>query len=72
MGESFKKNGVIPLHKLLNNPLVSCSLRNFDFLLLHTEHFDKSIIPPFSPFNFEIFTFGFFFYTSDNIVLYIV
>ena len=29
--------------KLLNNPLASCSLINFDFLLSHTAHFDKSI-----------------------------
>ena len=30
--------------KLINNPLASCSLINFDFLLSHTAHFDKSII----------------------------
>ena len=34
----------ILIPKLLNNPLGSCSLKKIDFLLLHTEHFDKSII----------------------------
>ena len=43
--------------KLLNNPLASCSLINFHFLLSHTEHFDKSIILPF----FVLATFGFLF-----------
>ena len=33
--------------KLLNNPLASCSLINFDFLLSHTAHFDKNTILPF-------------------------
>ena len=28
--------------KLLNNPLASCCLINFDYLLSHTAHFDKS------------------------------
>ena len=55
--------------KLLNNPLASCSLINFDFLLSHTAHFDKSIIHPFLPF---FPTFGFFllyfFYTSNNMI----
>ena len=47
------KGVLIP--KLLSNPLAYCSLRNFDFLLLHTKHFDKSIILPF----FVLTTFGF-------------
>ena len=43
--------------KLLNNPLASCSLINFDFLLLHTAYFDKSIIPlNFSLYNFRMFS----------------
>ena len=46
--------------KLLNNPLHSCSLIYFDFSLLHTVHFDKSIILPFFPCNFLIFTFCIF------------
>ena len=29
---------------LLNNPLAFCSLINLYFLLLHTIHFDKSIV----------------------------
>ena len=33
--------------KLLNNPIASYALKNFDFLLSHTAHFDKSIIVPF-------------------------
>ena len=41
--------------KLINNSLALCSLRNFDFSLLNTEHFDKNIILPFLVFK----TFGF-------------
>ena len=59
--------------KLLNNPLASSSLINFDFLLPHTAHFDKSIIHPFLRF---FATIGFFFAVFflhfkqyDNIVL---
>ena len=44
MSKSPKIGTFIPF-KLLNNPV--SSLRNFNFLLLHTEHFDKSIIVPF-------------------------
>ena len=33
--------------KLLNTLLATYSLRNFDFLLLHTAYFDNSIIFPF-------------------------
>ena len=32
--------------KLLNNPLASCSLIHFDFLLLHTIHFDVYFLIP--------------------------
>ena len=46
MGKSLR-NGIFTYVELLNNPLAYCSLRNFDFLLLYTEHFDKSIILPF-------------------------
>ena len=31
------------LFKLPVNPVASCSLKKFDFLLLHAEHFDKNI-----------------------------
>ena len=54
MSKSLRISISIPA-KLLNNPLASCSLRNFDFLLLHTENFVKSIILLFSVFT----TFGF-------------
>ena len=65
MGKSLRVGTVIPV-KLLNIPLVSFSLINFVFLLLHTVHFDKSIILPF----FVFMTFGFFlnFKQYDNIV----
>ena len=55
--------------KLLKNPLASCSFVNFDFLLSHTVHFDKSIILT----CFVLATFGFllsvFFCTSNNNVI---
>ena len=41
--------------KLLNNPLSSCSSINFDFIISHTAHIDKSIILPF----FDLGTSGF-------------
>ena len=43
MGKSLKIGILIPVN-LLNNLLASCPLINFDFLLSHTGHFDKSII----------------------------
>ena len=46
MGKSLRIGIFTPV-KLLNNPLPSCSLRNFGFLLLHNDHFDKSIFVPF-------------------------
>ena len=46
MGKSLTVGTLIPV-KLFSNPLVSCSLRNFDFLQLHTEHIDESILPLF-------------------------
>ena len=58
----------------LNSLLASCSLIDLDFLLLHTAHFDRSIILPL--FVFE--TFGFLHFVSvlhfrqcDNIVIYL-
>ena len=52
------------ISEVLNNPLTCCSLINFDFLLSHTSHFDKSIILSF--FVFRFFYFLCFFYPSDN------
>ena len=52
--EALLLQGVV-IPKLLNNPLGSCSLKNLDFLLTHTSHFDISIILPF----FVLTTFGF-------------
>ena len=54
MDKSLKIGTLIPVN-LLNNPPAFCSLRNFDFLLSHTAHSDKSIILPFLVFT----TFGF-------------
>ena len=45
--EMSLKIGTFTPPKLLNISLASCSLRNFDFLLLHTAHFGKRIILPF-------------------------
>ena len=47
----------ISIPNLLNNPLAFCSYRNFNFLLLHTEQFDKRIILP----SLVLTTFGFLF-----------
>ena len=47
--------------QLSHNHLASCSLRNFEFLLLHTAHFDKSIIVPFLVFATLGFLFPLFF-----------
>ena len=53
--------------KLLNNLLTSCSLINFNFLLSHTLHFDKSIILPFLVYaTFEFLLSVFFFYALNN------
>ena len=54
MGKSLRIGTFITVN-LLNNPSASRSLINFDFLLSHTEHFDKSIILLFLVFT----TFGF-------------
>ena len=50
MGKSLRISTFIPV-KLLNNPVTSCYLKNFDFLLFHAEHFEKSIILPFLVFT---------------------
>ena len=56
------------IHKLLNNPIASCYLINFNFLQSHIAHPDKTIILPF----FVLRTFGFlvsgFFDTSQNMI----
>ena len=54
MGKSIRIGTLIPV-KLINISLASRSLINFDFLLSHTAHFDKSIIRPLLAFT----TFGF-------------
>ena len=52
---------------LLNIPLTFCSLRNFDLLLLHTKHFEKSFVLLIFVFETPTFLlFVFFFYTSNN------
>ena len=59
-------NGFLRL-KLFNNPFVSCSLINRDFLLPHKAHFDDdSIAPPLLVFNTFISTFFVFFYCTSN------
>ena len=58
--------------KLLNNPLASYCLINFDFVLSHTAHFDRSIIPPFlfvATFGFLLSVFFLNFTQYNNIVL---
>ena len=48
--------------KLLCNPVASCSLINFDFLLSHTAQVEKRItLPFFYLYNFWIFTFYIYF-----------
>ena len=69
MGKSLKICTFIPV-KLLNIPLDCCSLVNFDFLLLHTAHFDKSIILlPFLVFTTFGFLLSVFFYTSRCVTI---
>ena len=59
MGKSLRIGIFTPV-KLLNNPLASCSLRNFEFLLLRSENVYKSIILPFLVRTTWIFTFCIF------------
>ena len=66
------------ISKLLNNPLASWSLTNFDILLSHTAHLDKRIIIPFlvlTNFGFLFSVFFLQFKKSDKsfiVLLYIV
>ena len=56
--------------KILNKQLASCSLINFDFLLSHTAHLDKSIILQFyvlATFGFLLSVFFVHFKKYDNI-----
>ena len=66
------KGVLIP--KLLYNLLASCFLVNFDFLLLHIAHLDKSIFVPFFIFTFSGFLLFVFSYFSNNkrTLLYII
>ena len=65
-------NGVL-IPKLLNNPFVSCSFKNFDFLLPHIAHFDNIIVTPFLVFETPAFMLSVFFYTLDNkITLFLI
>ena len=45
-------NGVL-IPKPLNNPFVSCSFTNLDFLISLTAHFDDDIVLPFLVYNIE-------------------
>ena len=62
------KSVLIP--KLLNNTLALCSLINFDFLLSHIAHFEKSIVLPFfvlTTFRFLLSVFFLHFRQYNNI-----
>ena len=57
--------------ELLNKPLASCCFANFDILLSHAAHFDKSIIIPcfvLATFRFLLSLFFLHFKQYDNIV----
>ena len=56
MGKSLITGIFIPV-KLVSNPLASCPLRNFDFLLLHTILLFLQLLD---------FYFLYFLYTSNN------
>ena len=65
-------NGVL-IPYCLNSPLTSCSLVNLEFLLLHTTHFDKSIVLLFLAFRtlwFLLSVSVLHFKYYDEIVLY--
>ena len=51
--------------KLFNNPLASCFLINLNFLLQSTTHIDKSIGFPVLLLQPSVFSFLYFFYTSN-------
>ena len=57
--KGIRLKGVL-IHQVLNNVLASRSLVNFDFVLVRTADFDKSIILlflVFTTFSFSIFVF---------------
>ena len=54
IGNSLRIGTFIPVN-FHNDPLASFSLTNFDFLQLHTAHFNKSIVLPFLVFITFIF-----------------
>ena len=59
------------ISKLLNNPLASCCLINFDFLLSQSAHFDKSnILPFFVLVTFRILLSAFFDTSNNTITLF--
>ena len=64
MDKSSKVSNLTPVN-LYNNPLVSYSLINFNLLLLHAAHSDKSIILLFL--IFANFGFWGFFSTLETI-----
>ena len=64
-------NGILR-SKLLSIPFASCSFINLDFLLLHTAHFDDSIVLSFLVFNTVESTFFVSFYTSENVSTYFI
>ena len=64
MGISLKIGTFTP-NKLVNTTLASYYSRNFDFLVLQTAHFDKSIILPFLVVTLLDFYFLYFFYTLN-------
>ena len=69
MSKSPKIGTFIPF-KLLNNPV--SSLRNFNFLLLHTEQFDKSIVVPFLVLTNLRFLLSVIFQRSSKITLFYI
>ena len=63
-------NGVLR-PKLLNNPFVSCSFINFDFLLTHIAHFGDNTNLPFLVFHiFESIFFVFFLHFKQYVSMF--
>ena len=74
MGTSRRTGIFIPV-KLLNNPLPSSSLRNFNFQLRHTTNFDKSTtlrVLVLATLELLLSVFFLQYKQQDNTVLYIV
>ena len=70
MSSLLKIDTLIPVN-LLNNPLASCTLIHFGFLLSQTAHFDKRIIPlifVFKTFGSLLFVFFLHFKHQEKIV----